>query len=121
MTDTPDPDAPTTEALQAQLATANARLINAELKSHAIRAGILDLDGLKLIDQSALKLDADGTVASAPSLMEQLKRDKPWLFAKPNSSFPSAAPVSRPAPQRMAKEMGHDEWRAARERLLKGR
>jgi hypothetical protein len=110
MTDIVESDVPTTEALQAQLATANARLVHAELKSHAIRAGILDLDGLKLMDQSKLVLDGDGNIAGAPALMEQLKRDKPWLFAKPNSSHPAAAPIPEPPKQRMAKEMTYREW-----------
>ncbi len=123
MTDTPDQpiDAPTTEALQRQLAVANGRLIHAEMKAHAIRAGIIDLDGLKLLDQSALKLDENGNIDGAAALMDQLKRDKPWLFTKPNSSHPAQPPAPEPAKPRMAKDMTYREWQLARERLLRGR
>ena len=123
MTDIPEQslDAPTTEALQHQLAVANSRLIHAEMKAHAIQAGIIDLDGLKLLDQSALKLDAEGNIAGAAGLMDQLKRDTPWLFTKPNSSHPAPPPTPEPAKPRMAKDMTYREWQLARERLLRGR
>ncbi len=123
MTEIPEQplDSPTTEALQRQLAVANGRLIHAEMKSHAILAGIIDLDGLKLLDQSALKLDGDGNIAGGAALMDQLKRDKPWLFTKPNSSHPAPPPVPEPAKPRMAKDMTYREWQVARERLLRGR
>ncbi len=119
-----DPSAPTpdpTEALRQQLASANARLIQAELKTHAIRAGIIDTDCLKLLDTSSFQLDEYGTLPQAQSALAALKRDKPWAFARPNSSHPAPAPKPEPPKTRMAKEMTNDEWRAARERLIRGR
>ena len=123
MTDTPaDPPAPDdTTALREQLATANARLIQAELKSHALRAGIIDLDCLKLLDVSAFKLDENGTLPDAATALANLKRDKPWAFPKPNSSHPAPAPTPEPPKTRMAKDMTVREWQIARERLIRGR
>ena len=114
---TPDP----TEALRQQLAQANFRLVQAELKSHAIQAGIIDLDCLKLLDSSALQLDVNGNLPEAASAMATLKRDKPWLFGKANSSHPAPAPAAEPPKARLARDMSYNEWQAARERLIRGR
>ena len=116
---TPSPDP--TETLRQQLAAANARLVQAELKAHAIGAGIIDLDCLKMLDASNLKLDEQGNLPDAQAALVNLKRDKPWLFANPNSSQPVAAPKAEPPKTRMAKDMTYPEWQAARERLIKGR
>ena len=55
------PDAEATAALEQRLAALEAslreRLLRAELKAHAVRAGMVDLDGLKLLDTSALVLN----------------------------------------------------------------
>ncbi len=114
---TPDP----TEILRRQLAQANTRLVHAELKAHAIQAGIIDLDCLKLLDMSALQLDSAGNLTEGPTALAALKRDKPWLFAKPNTSHPAPPPAAEPPKTLMARDMSHDEWQAARGRLLRGR
>jgi hypothetical protein len=114
---TPDP----TDILRQQLAQANSRLVHAELKSHAIHAGIIDLDCLKLLDTSSLQLDADGNLPNAAAALATLKRDKPWLFARASSSHPALTPAPEAPKTRMAKEMTHAEWQAARERLIRGR
>jgi hypothetical protein len=113
----PDP----ADTLRQQLATANQRLIQAELKSHALRAGIIDLDCLKLLDASALTLDENGTVPNAAAALANLKRDKPWLFTNPNSSHPAPPPAPEPPKTRMAKDMTVREWQIARDRLIRGR
>ena len=110
-----------TEPLRQQLAAANARLVQAELRSHAIQAGIIDLDCLKLLDASALQLDDQGNLPQAQSALAALKRDKPWAFANPNSSHPASAPAPEPPKTRLAKDMTYGEWQAARERLIRGR
>ncbi len=114
---TPDP----TAILQSQLDAANQRLVHAELKGHAIRAGIIDLDCLKLLDRGALALDDDGNLPGGSAAIAGLKRDKPWLFVNPNSSHPAAAPAPEPAKPRSAKDMTPAEWRQARERLIRPR
>ena len=114
---TPDP----TEALRQQLATANTRLVQAELKAHAVREGIIDLDCLKMLDQSALALDEQGNVPEAKTAVATLKREKPWMFSSPSSSHPAPAPKADPPKTRLAQEMTHREWQVARERLIKGR
>jgi hypothetical protein len=113
----PDP----TEILRIQLGQANARLVQAELKAHAIQAGIIDLDCLKLLDTSAMQLDSEGNLPNAAAALANLKRDKPWVFSKPNSSHPAPPPAAEPPKTRMAKDMSYGEWQAARERFVRGR
>ncbi len=119
MTDNPTPDS--TDELRQQLAQANQRIVQAELKSHAIRAGIIDLDCLKLLDASSLHLDAEGNLPDLSAALDGLKRDKPWAFSRPSSSHPNSPPPPEPAKTRMAKDMSYQEWQKARERLIRGR
>jgi len=109
-------------ALADAQAQANARLIRAELKAEAIRAGMIDLDGLKLIDLAKVGLNQNGEVADAASILAKLKRTKPWLFGNAASSSAAANPP-RPEPPRMrhASELSHEEWLAARAALLRRR
>ncbi len=109
-------------ALADAQAQANARLIRAELKAEAVRAGMIDLDGLKLIDLAEVGLNQNGEVADAASILAKLKRTKPWLFGNAASSSAAANPP-RPEPPRMrhASELSHEEWLAARAALLRRR
>jgi hypothetical protein len=102
-------------------AETQARLIRAELKAEAVRAGMVDLDGLKLVDTGAVKLSEAGEVEGAAALMRELKRAKPWLFAPASSSSIAAAPPAQPPKQKSAIEMSFEEWQAARAELLRRR
>ena len=95
------------------------RLIAASLRVEAIQAGMIDLDGLKLLDVSSLTLDENDNVANGRQLMQSLRQSKPWLFRAASSSSASAAPSTRPARQKTAMEMTDEEYRAARNALTK--
>lgn len=98
------------------------RIVHAELKAEAIRAGIVDPDGLKLLDTSNAKLNKDGEVEGASILIAELKRAKPWLFGGLSSSSSSSlAPPAIPPRQKLATDMTEEEWRTARAALLKRR
>ena len=100
------------------------RLVRAELKAEALRAGMVDLDGLRLIDLPSLKLNERGEVVGAAALMQELRKGKPWLFAAPmhpSSSNPASPPLAVPPKQKMATEMTDAEYRAARAAILKQR
>ena len=109
-------------ALSLAQTEAQARLIRAELKAEALRAGMVDLDGLKLLNLDEVKLTESGEVADAANLLARLKRAKPWLFGNAASSSSSANPP-RPEPprHRHANEVSHEEWLAARAALLRRR
>jgi hypothetical protein len=97
------------------------RLIRAELKAQAMHSGMVDLDGLKLVDASALTLDDAGDVHGAAALMQSLRRTKPWLFTGTSASSAATPPPAEPPRQRLATEMTTKEWLAARADLLRRR
>ena len=99
-----------------------ARLIRAELKAEAVRAGMIDLDGLKLLDMSSIRLNESGEVQDASAIMAQFRKAKPWLFNTTTS--PSAIMTTPPTlslRQKHATEMTMPEYAAARAALLKQR
>ncbi len=102
-------------------AQAHARIVRAELKAEALRAGMVDLDGLKLLDTSAVTLNENGEVEGAEPLMRELRRSKPWLFGAASSSSTAGAPAAQPPKPRLATEMNFDDWQRARAELLKRR
>lgn len=99
----------------------DARLIRSELKAEAIRAGIVDVDGLKLLDLSGARMNAAGEVEGGAQLVAQLKRAKPWLFGGGSSSNPSSPPAPQPPRKKLANEMTDAEYKAARADLLRRR
>ncbi len=109
-------------ALARTQADADGRLIRAELKVEALRAGMIDLDGLKLLDIGDVQLTEHGEIADVATLLSKLKRAKPWLFGGATSSSAALnAPRPEAARTRHANELSHEEWIAARAALVKRR
>jgi hypothetical protein len=98
-----------------------ARLVAANLRTEAVRAGMVDLDGLKLMDLSGVQLDPDDKVVGSRQMMDDLRRRKPWLFGGSSSSSGAVAPVSHPVCQKSVLDMTDEEYKAARAALLKRR
>jgi len=73
---------------------AEQRVIRAELKAEAIKAGMVDLDGLMLADLTAVKIDENGEVVGAAEMMAALKESKPYLFGTKVAS--TASPEKPP-------------------------
>lgn len=96
-------------------------IVQAHLQMEAIRAGMIDLDGLKMLDISSVTVSEAGAVQGASALMEQVRKDKPWLFGKPSTSAPGGAPPSQPPRQKLATEMTDAEYIAARAAILRFR
>lgn len=107
------------ERLAALEARLRERLVRAELKAHAVRAGMVDLDGLKLVDTSGLTLNDRDEVDGADQLMATLRRAKPWLFGHASTSSAAAAPPAQPPRAKLATEMTDAEWQASRAELLR--
>ncbi len=97
------------------------RLIHAELRLEAFRAGMVDMDGLKLADLAQVSVNEDGEVQGGQELMIQLRSSKPWLFVQARSSSAANPPPAVSTKPRLATEMSLDEWRAARAEMLKRR
>ena len=110
------------EARLVQLeAETTARIKHAELKVEALRAGMVDLDGLKLLNLDQVEMDASGGIKEAAAVMRELRRNKPWLFGGDNSSSPITPPAAQPPRPRFAPAMSEPEWRTARAELLRSR
>lgn len=99
---------------------AEKRIIRAELKAVAIKAGIVDIDGLSLADLSKVKLNDAGEVEGADALIEALKKAKPYLFGTQSTSSTARKPDPGKTEPKKATEMTTDEWRAARANLGRG-
>jgi hypothetical protein len=120
--DAADPRVETLERRIVELEAAHRdRLIRSELKAEAVRAGMIDLDGLKLLDPATVELGEDGEVKGGEAAMRNLKRAKPWLFGLSSTSSTAAAPSAQPPAQKLAKDMTHAEWLAAKAELTRRR
>jgi hypothetical protein len=82
---------------------------------------MIDLDGLKLIDSTEVKLGEDGEVSGASALMTRVKKSKPWLFGGTSLSSTATPPPAQTPKQKLATEMTDAEYRVAREAVLRTR
>ena len=93
------------------------RVIRAELKASALKAGMVDLDGLKLLDLSKVTLNDKNEIEGADALMADAKKSKPWLFTEStNTSSTQTTPPPKSGDKKLATEMapGSDEYKTAR-------
>lgn len=110
------------EAIRAQArAEADQRVIRAELKAAALKAGMVDLDGLKLLDLSGVKLTDAGEIEGADAIMAAAKAAKPYLFGAPgaNTSSTQAPPPPKAPEMKHARDMTQAEYAAARAQFRK--
>ena len=96
--------------------TAQLRVIKAELKAFAVKAGIVDLDGLAFIDMSKVKLTDTGEIEGADEAIDALRKAKPYLFTKTTSST-QKPPEGKPPTTKKATEMTPEEYKAEKRRL----
>lgn len=107
------------DKVTAATSAANERIVRAELKAAALKAGMVDLDGLKLADLSKVKLGADGEVEGADTLMEELKKAKPYLFGAASTGTGNPAPKPNDPKPKKASDMTAEEYAAAKSALLR--
>jgi len=107
------------EAHKAEAQTkADQRVIRAELKAEAIKAGMINLNGLKLADLSAIKLDEKGEVIGADEVMKALKESDPYLFKAPSTSNTDKKPdPNKDDKPKKASEMTKEEVNAEAAKL----
>ena len=83
---------------------------------------MIDLDGLKLADLSKVKLLETGDIEGADALMEQMKKDKPYLFGKQTSTSPTDKdPKPGDTKPKLATDMSSEEYAAARKKAITGK
>lgn len=107
------------EAYQTLRHQYEARLLQANLRTEAVRAGMIDLDGLRMIDPTTVKLDKDGSIVDGKDLMLRLQKKKPWLFGSMSSSSIVPPPSSTPVRQKSAMEMSDEEYASAKSAITK--
>jgi hypothetical protein len=105
---------PVIEDIEKLRTTFHSRLIAASLRTEAVRAGMIDLDGLKLVDLSQASLDEGDSIVGGRKIMAELRRTKPWLFGAPSTSSAAVAPTSLPVRQKTAMDMTDEEYATAR-------
>ena len=104
--------------VKAAESAANDKVMRSELRALAREAGILDIDDLKLIDVSSLKVNEHGDVIGADALIKAFKEAKPYKF-KETSSTSNTDPKPKPEPGKAKKvsEMTPEERKAEAKRL----
>jgi hypothetical protein len=102
---------------EGELARLRMRVADAELRAEGARAGMRDLDALKMLsdeDRQAAAQDDSG----AAKAVTKLRKEKPWLFTSSTSAAARAPAAVALAPVN-AMTMSHEEWRSARAALLR--
>jgi len=95
---------------------AQQRMLQADLRVAARDAGMVDLDGLKLLDPQALKLGDDGSVQNAAEVLTQMKEAKPYLFGTASTTS-----TSKPPPQEPGKPVHTSQMKTREERQAAAR
>lgn len=95
------------------------RVVLAELKVEAMRADMIDMDGLQFLDMTQVHIDEEGNISGGTELIAKLKRAKPWLFSAPSSSSVANVPRSNATRQKHVRDMSDDEYRSARETVIR--
>ena len=115
------------EGIKAAREEARGRVLQAELKTQAIRSGIVDLDGLRLADLDALTVNDAGDVEGAEQVIATLRERKPYLFTsdKGSTAAGTTAQLQRPPVPAQpsivdARGLSREAWQAERDRLLAG-
>ncbi len=103
------------------LKTAQAARKDAALRLAAKDAGMVDLDGLKLLDANAVTVADDGAVTIPEKYFETAKAAKPWLFGTPSTSSTAQTPKPAETKAKSARDMTPEEYRVARGEMLRGR
>ncbi|GAN79785.1 phage scaffolding protein [Acidocella aminolytica] len=109
-----------------------ARLIRAELKAEAVKAGIRDLSDLASVDVSGLKLNEAGDLEGAAEFIAKLKETKAHWFAEATGAAKGTTSNTEKAPGQTktigaggegknAREMTSEEYAAAKAALMRRR
>lgn len=71
-------------------------LRDAALKLAAKDAGIVDLDGLKLLDTSSVKVGEDGAVTIPEKFFDKAREAKPYLFTQTGAQTGTTSSTAKP-------------------------
>lgn len=105
------------------------KLIRAELKHAAQKAGLKDMADVDLIPSDEIKTDKDGNVLNADAVMKKWKESKPHWFKEEDTTPPPQGTTNggkgtpnaqtTQAPPKNAMDMSDEEFRAHKAELTK--
>jgi len=98
----------------------NKRLIRSELKAAVLKAGIVDMDAVKMFDISSLEVNEDGDVVGIDDLIDEMREAKDYLFNKEAKDTTSnkKTPGDATSPKsKSALDMSDDEFIAGAKEL----
>ena len=98
---------------------ANERVMRAELKAVALKHGVVDMDLLKLMDLSAVKLLENGDIEGADALFEAAKKSKPHFFGAVSTSSTAKTPPVGDPKVTDARKQTPEEYAASKAAYLK--
>ena len=113
------------EASQKKELVMQDKLIDAKLEAQAIAAGIRDIELVKLIDKSNLKLNENGEVEGLTDAVNAFKTRKPDFFGaekktstSSNASFGSGADTK--VSKLNARDLKDDDWKRNKTKYMSG-
>lgn len=97
----------------------NKRYIRAELKAEALKAGLVDVDALKMFDTSSIEIDDNGDVIGVSELVEEMRMSKPYAFSTTakDTTTDKKTPDSSKVDSKSALDMSDDEFAKTGEKL----
>ena len=100
------------ENYESMMGTFNRRLIRSELKSEALKAGLVDTDALKMFDTSDVSITDDGDVEGVSNLVSAMKEAKPYLFEvkSKDTSVKTGSPAATTAKIKYVATLSKDEY-----------
>jgi hypothetical protein len=100
------------------------KVLDAELKAHAVAAGLRDLDFVQLIDTKDLKMNESGNIEGLEKAVADFKARKPDLFAvekKASSSTNAGVAATAATGGRIdARSLSKDDWRKNKTKYMSG-
>ena len=99
------------------------RIVMAELKAEAIKAGIINHNDLKILDLNSIKLDEKGDVIIPKDFFDSAKKERPYLF-KISGAESGNTTITTPSPsptniKKKLSEMTKDEYEASKNNIIK--
>ena len=105
---------------------ARSRVLKAEVRSAAQRAGVADFDDLYAVMNATnvlkkIEFDTDGNVVNVGDVIAEMKTAKPHLFAGVSTSSTTTAPQSRQhVEDKPVLKMSKEDYEKAKQRLFTG-
>ncbi|WP_175969631.1 hypothetical protein [Burkholderia sp. BCC0322] len=97
---------------------ANQRVMRAELKAHAVKAGLVDMEALDLLDLSSVKFNDKGELEGVDALFEAAKKAKPYLFGAQNTGSTEKKPPPAENTPKDVRNLSAAEYEAEKAKMV---